>query len=395
MTSTSISEAPAEPPLFTRDFALILLTQIAFGFAFSSFFLLPKYVVTELGGSPSQVGNVGALAVMAAVAASPACGKLLDRGPRRPLMFVGCLLSALAALAYFGVTEVGPYLYAVRFAQGIGYTLYFVAVTTLVVDLASPSRLGQALGWVGCAGLLMNAIATMLAERLAHSHGWRAVFITAAVSGACGAVLSLLPSEPVRQIKTSDSVPTPLADQGRRRAALWAGVAGGAAFGAMFTFTQPLALSVGDTNMSPLFAGYTAAALTVRLAFGSLADRLGRARVGGAALLLYACVVAITATLSRGWLGALGLGFGLAHGAFYPSVNALAMEGVPPHQRGTVGAHFNAAFNGGVLAVSYGCGQLAQAHGYRVVFLLVAGLSLSGSVVLWSQSRGSRLAHSP
>jgi MFS family permease len=390
MTSTSTSEAPGESSLFTRDFGLILLTQIAFGVAFSSFFLLPKYVVTVLHGTPSQVGNVGALAVVAAVGASPLCGKLLDRGPRRPLMFAGCVLSSLAALAYLGVTEVGPYLYALRFTQGIGYTLYFVAVTTLVVDLASPARLGQALGWVGCAGLLMNAIATMVAEHLAQTHGWHAVFITAAVSGACGALLSLLPREPARPPRSSSPEPT-TAEQGRRRGALWAGVAGGAAFGAMFTFTQPLALSIGDTNMSPLFAGYTAAALTVRLAFGSLADRLGRARVGGAALGLYSCVVATTAALARGWLGVLGLGFGLAHGAFYPSVNALAMEGVPPHQRGTVGAHFNAAFNGGVLAVSYCCGQLAQAHGYRVVFLLVAGLSLSGSIVLFSQSRASKL----
>ena len=31
----------------------------------------------------------------------------------------------------------------------------------------------------------------------------------------------------------------------------------------MFTFTQPLALSLGDTNISPLFAGYTVMALAV------------------------------------------------------------------------------------------------------------------------------------
>ena len=172
---------------------------------------------------------------------------------------------------------------------------------------------------------------------------------------------------------------------------LWAAAAGGAAFGVMFTFTQPLALSLGDTNISPLFAGYTAAALVVRLAFGTLADRLGRARVGGAALAFYSLVVAATAGLQRGWLGVLGLGFGLAHGAFYPSLNALALEGVAREERGMVGAYFNAAFNGGVLLVTFCFGQVAQAYGYRVVFLLVACLSASGCFLLLSQARKSLL----
>jgi len=393
MSSTATSAEPSEPPLFTRDFALVLVTQLAFGFAFSTFFLLPKFVVTELHGSPSQVGYVGALAVMAAVLASPASGKLLDRGGRRPLMFTGCVLSGLAAFAFLGVTHIGGYLYAVRAVQGVAYTLYFVAAATLVADLSPASRLGQALGWFGCAGLLMNALGTMVAERIAESFGWHTVFGCAAVSGLCGAAVSLLLREPQTQPRALKKVDAPAADiPGARMAVMWATAAGGAAFGVMFTFTAPLALSLGDTNISPLFAGYTAAALAVRLLFGNLADRFGRARVGGIALGLYSIVVASTAGLGHGWLGVLGLGFGLAHGAFYPSLNALALEGVAREQRGTVGAYFNAAFNGGVLIVTFCFGQIAQAYGYRVVFLLVACLSVSGSFMLWSQSRKSWLA---
>jgi MFS family permease len=376
----------------TRDFALILLAQLAFGFAFSSFFLLPKYVVTELSGSPRQVGYVGALAVMASVLASPVAGKLLDRGGRRPLMFVGCTLSALAALAFLEVTRIGAYLYAVRAVQGVAYTLYFVAAATLVADLAPAARLSQALGWFGCAGLLMNAIATLIAERIAENFGWPAVFICAAVSGSSGAGVALLLREPPTRPQVTGAVAAPVSSApGARFAILWATVAGGAAFGVMFTFTPPLALSLGDSNISPLFAGYTAAALAVRLLFGNLADRVGRARVGGIALALYSAVVASTAGLGHGWLAALGLGFGLAHGAFYPSLNALALEGVSRERRGTVGAHFNAAFNGGVLIVTFCFGQIAQLYGYRVVFLVVACLSASGSFVLWSQARKSWL----
>jgi MFS family permease len=393
MSLAVISEEPSEPPLFTRDFKLVLATHLAFGFAFSAFYLLPKFVVTELHGSPSQVGYVGAFSVLAAVAVSPLCGRLLDRGGRRPLMLGGCLLTALSALAFLRVTEVGTYLYAVRAVQGIAYSLFFVAGTTLVADLAAPSRLSQALGWFGAAGLVMNAIATLVAERIAQTFGWHAVFYAAAAAGFGGVVLSLWLTEPPRAKERWAPSPTygssaPVS----RFSLLWAAAAGGAGFGVMFTFTQPLALSLGDTNISPMFSGYTLGALLVRLGFGNLGDRFGRARVSGSALALYALVVTATAGLTRGWLGAVGLGFGLAHGAFYPSLNALALEQVPREKRGMVGAYFNAAFNAGALLVTYCSGQVAQSYGYRVVFLLVACLIASGCVMLLGQARRPAIA---
>jgi MFS family permease len=170
-------------------------------------------------------------------------------------------------------------------------------------------------------------------------------------------------------------------------AVLWAAVAGGAAFGVMFTFTQPFALSLGDTHVGPLFAGYTVTALLVRLAFGRLADRLGRARVAGAALAFYALVVGATAALAPGWLWPLGLALGLAHGAFYPSLNALALEEATHQQRGTITAYFIAAFNVGVLLVTLCFGQIAQAYGYPLIFLLIALLTASGCPLLFRQVR--------
>jgi MFS family permease len=284
-------------------------------------------------------------------------------------------------------------LYALRALQGVSYTLYFVAAATLVCDLCPPARLGQALGWFGSAGLLMNAIATLAAERIAERWGWHAVFYAAAASGLAGALLALVLREPrhhpIRAHDSQPDLPPP-----HRLRVLWAAAAGGAAFGGLFTFTQPLALSLGDSTISPLFAGYTAAALFVRLVFGNAADRFGRARVGSAALALYSVVVAATAGLARGWLPYLGLGFGLAHGAFYPSVNALALQDVAKGQRGTVGAYFNAAFNAGVFVVTFCFGQIAQLYGYRIVFLLVACLSATGCFVLLSQARKPGLARS-
>lgn len=366
---------------------LVLATQLAFGFAFSCFFLLPKYVVTVLHGSPSQVGYVGALAVVAAVLASPLTGRLLDRGPRRPLILFGCALNALAAFAFLGVSELGPYLYVVRAVQGVSATMFFVAAVTLVADLAPTSRLGQAIGWFGAAALIMNAAATLIAERIAHAYGWHGVFLGAAFASTIATLLALKLREPARKPEPQQSTLSPSKLLRDRMPALWAGVAGGAAFGVMFTFTPPFALTLGDEHVSPLFAGYTVSALAIRLLFGNLADRLGRARVGAIALAFYAVVVAGTAGLQQGWLAPLGLAFGLAHGAFYPSVNALALEGAGHGQRGTISAYFNASFNVGVLIVTFCFGHVAQAYGYPSIYLLVAVIAASGCPLLYAQMR--------
>jgi MFS family permease len=309
------------------------------------------------------------------------------------MILLGSALNALAAFAFLWVSGLDGYLYGVRAVQGIGATLFFVGTSTLVADLSPPARMGQALGWFGSAALLMNAIATLVAERIAHDYGWSGVFLCAAGAGLVATALAVALRE-AQAPTTVQSSSTPAAENPSTESALrgrlpvlWASVAGGAAFGVMFTFTQPFALSLGDSHVGPLFAGYTATALLVRVAFGSLADRWGRARVGAAALAFYSLVVAVTAWLEPGFLWALGLAFGLAHGAFYPSLNALALEGATHRQRGTITAYFIAAFNVGVLVVTFGLGQVAEQYGYPTVFLLVALLTASGCPLLFGQMR--------
>jgi MFS family permease len=238
----------------------------------------------------------------------------------------------------------------------------------------------------------MNAVATLSAESIAHRFGWQGVFLGAAGSGLLATLLTLFLREPAASkapsSRSAGIAPASLqqALQGRW-AVLWAAVTGGAAFGVMFTFTQPFALSLGDTHVGPLFAGYTVSALLVRLGFGSLADRLGRARVAGTALAFYALVVGATAALAPGWLWLTGLALGVAHGAFYPSLNALALEEATHQQRGTITAYFIAAFNVGVLVVTLCFGQIAQAYGYPLIFLLIALLTASGCPLLYRQVR--------
>jgi fucose permease len=70
-------------------------------------------------------------------------------------------------------------------------------------------------------------------------------------------------------------------------------------------------------------------------------------------------------------LVAVGGLLGLAHGFFYPSLNALAIEGASEHDRGKVMALFQAWFTAGGAVGTFVLGALAHAEGYPLVFLTV------------------------
>jgi predicted MFS family arabinose efflux permease len=156
----------------------------------------------------------------------------------------------------------------------------------------------------------------------------------------------------------------------------------GVTFGAMFTFHQPYALSLGITHVSVFLVAYSFSAVIVRGLLGSVADRLGRLRVARFALFVYGLSpIAMVHLGASGfwWIGAL---LGLAHGLFYPALNAVVIEGAADDVRGKVMAIFNGAFNVGFSFGSLGLGYVAEASGYGLVFTLGGVSSFAALAVL-------------
>jgi MFS family permease len=148
------------------------------------------------------------------------------------------------------------------------------------------------------------------------------------------------------------------------------------------TYTQPFALSLGAQHVSQLFIGYTVAALTVRLALGSLADRVGRRAVALVSLVLYALVLLVTTRLEADWLFGIGIGLGVSHGLLYPALNALLVEASPVGARGIVMTSYNGAFNLGFAVSAVGFGPIAEIAGFPSVFLVASLLTFTGVIAL-------------
>lgn len=378
----------ARAPLLTAPFVLILAATALFGLAFSSYFLLPKFLATELAADPATIGGLSAVAMFASVLFMPFVGSAVDRRGRRPLSTLGAAIFATASAGMLLVHEVGPLIWLLRGVHGAAFTLFLISLSTLATDLAPPQRLGQAIGLYGGVMISTNALGPALAEWTAHQYGWSVVFAATAGAAALAAALTMLIAEHPHE--HSDEAPTRMAQllvrPGLRRVLVVA-ILTGCVLGTAFTFYQPWALAQGIEHVSGFLIAFAGCAMLVRFVLGGLADRLGRMRVAVASLFVY-----IAAPLSLIPLDTLGLIvpgclLGVSHGLFFPAMNAVALGFAHNRERGKAMAAFHGAFNIGFAAGSYLLGYLAMATSYPTIFMIAATSCALAFVILATAPR--------
>jgi MFS family permease len=359
-----------------------LVAQVVFGFAWSLYLLLPKFLTTALHATPDVLGRVSAMGGLTGLLTVPFAGRGLDRLGRRPFFSFGSALLVLVSLGYLQVHEVSPLVYLLQGCISASFVLSFNAAAALLTDYAPPDRLGQAIGWLGSCNVLMNAVATMLAEPLAAARGWQAVFVLACVAASLSFGMSFrLRDAPAHAQPTAAGAPAPLALR-PLAPVLCAALLMGATFTAVFSFVQPYALSRGTSAVRGFYLGYTISAVLGRVFFGSLGDRLGRRPVSAWLLVGYAACSLAVRELHPDLLLVYGLLFGAAHGILYPTLNALLLEVLPAARRGLGMVLYNGAFNLGMSLGGFAWGELAHERGYPSVYTATTVTALVASVVL-------------
>jgi len=368
---------------FSRDFYLVTAANFVFFLNFASFFLLPLHL-KELGATEQTIGYVMGTAGFAGLCVLPFLGALLDRIGRRGFITAGALAMALASYAYIVVPDAGPLLYVLRVVQGVSFTSAFVTASTLAVELAPPTRRGEALGIFGISTLTTHAIAPALGEVVARRWGFPTLFAVGGTLGLVAAALTLSIRVPRSTHAATHARRLP------RHATLWLGavtmVACGMGFGAVLTFVPTFVHAIGLQRVAPFFVSYTVAAVAVRIVLGGLSDRVGRHRV-----LLPSIAVLAVAVLALGWvhsmaaLVAIGLVFGAGQGMVYPTANALMVDMSHPGNLGRVQTLFSGSFSVGVAASAFLFGGVIERFGYRTAFA-VAGACIGVGLTKLDQS---------
>jgi MFS family permease len=131
---------------------------------------------------------------------------------------------------------------------------------------------------------------------------------------------------------------------------------------------------------------FSGCAMVVRVALGGIADRFGRLRVAKLILVLYCAAPLALVWLSTFGLALTGAMLGIAHGIFFPALNAVAVEFSAEHERGKAMGAYNTAFNLGFAAGSYLLGVIAIGTGYPTIFVIAAATCATACVILAATS---------
>lgn len=380
------------PILADNAFFRATITNFFFFFSMSGFILLPLHV-HGLGGTEVEIGVVMGLYNAVGILCQPVVGPWIDALGRKPFMLAGVGFVIVAALLAAAVPSIAV-LALVRALQGLGFSCFFVANYSYVIDLVPPTRRGRALGLYGVAGLVATALAPLVGEWVIRRFGFRPLFAVSAALAVVAAVFVWSLGERRREV----ALPVRgfpwerggLADLFHLSMAVTLFFGLGA--GTIFVFLPTFAESLGVRTLALFYTAYAVAAIGVRVFAGQLIDTRGRRAVIVPSMFLQTAATALLAAL--GFLVTrasqtpvvpalflAGLMSGAGHGFLYPGLAALVTDQTPETRRGVVVGIFSAVFLAGQTSGAVLFGYVTHAVGYAFMWSGLSALLLLGSAL--------------
>ena len=384
-----------EPRIFTRAFTLCWFANLAQGMAFCLFLHFPGYL-KDLGATAVQIGWISGITAVVSIAVRPSLGNVMDSRGRRGVILCGNALNVLVIGLYLTVSEIGPWLVAVRIGHGLSEAMLFTALFTYAADRVPERRRTQGLAIFGVSGMLPISLAGLLGDAILSVSDFSALFIVA----TCIAVFALLlalplhdsPRDPQRHAEISRGFRA-MAQQRNLLPIWWISMIFSIALAAVFTFIKPFVMDTGAGTVGGFFTGYAGIAILLRLFFGWLPDRVGAVRVLVPALAILAAgfFMLAWATTSAEVMAA-GMLCGIGHGYTFPILFGLVVTRSREAERGSAMALYTGLFDLGVLLGGPSLGFIIDHAGYSAMFATAGGLLVMGtlSYAIWDWAVGRR-----
>lgn len=325
---------------------------------------------------------------MAAIAARPPVGRVMDGRGRRRVILAGGALNVVVCALYLTVDGLGLWLAAVRILHGLAEAMLFSAFFTVAADLVPEARRTEGLALFGVSGILPISLGGLLGDAILAHTAYPTLFGVAAALAAFSFAISLA----LHDSRPRDDGGEPA--RGFREAALQAdllplwfvGTVFSTALAAVFTFVKTFVLDTGVGSVGLFFSFYSAAGVALRLFLGWLPERIGPKRALWPALGLLALGLAgLALARSPGGVAAAGLLCGFGHGFTFPILSGLVVERARAAERGVALSLFTSLFDCGMLIGGPAFGFVLERSGYGAMYGAAAGVVVTGTLAfaLW------------
>lgn len=376
--------------LFTPAFISLTLSELAYFTAAGLVIgVTPFFVTGPIGSDEAGLGLVAATFAVTTLLLRPYAGRLADRRGRRPLLIGGAALVAVVMAAHLLTADLALLL-GLRLLLGVAEAFFFVAAIAALVDLAPPTRTGEAISFNSLALYVGLALGPPAGQLLLDAGGFGAAWLGGLTLAAIATLLAWrIPETAIRAGGATGHADAPLI----HRDAVGPGLAlftGVAAMSGFLLLAGPHAEAAGLDAWSLTFLVFGSTVVGLRIAFARLPDRVPPMPLAAGALAMVAIGLVTMATWSGigGLLaGTALLGAGVAF--MTPALFAATFARVAPAERGsasgTATLFIDLGFGGGPLVAGF----VAAGAGVPAAFGLVAAVAALGALGTWSM-RGRR-----
>jgi MFS family permease len=342
----------ANPPrvatIYRDELILNMVTLCFFLTIHSVVPYLSQYAV-EIGATEAAVALLGPFFALSALTIRPLSGILADRGWTKRLLAIGAATSAAAQAIYF--IAPGPeLLYVGRLIQGAAVAL-FIPASFQAASIGSRETVISSLAWrstvIGVSFALGPAIGGYVVTHL----GYRALFIFSTAMALSASVLSLM----INSAKLSRPVVSIDSDEkslGFMSAGFITALASlllySSVYASMTLFLPAYhkEAGLGASYIAIFFTGIAVSSLVSRITFTYVLRVISveGTAILGMILLSMGYILVSTDPLSHSILY-YGIIAGIGSGLAIPSLQIMAITGVPQRRRGTASAIYTAMFD--------------------------------------------------
>lgn len=366
--------------IFTKRFLALFLTNMSVFLVFYGLITtLPLYVIGHLKGSEDDAGLLITSFLISAILVRPFCGKLLDiYGKKRMLAFSVSLYLICTVLYIF--VEPLILLLALRFFQGIWFSVATTAAGSLAADIVPKNRKGTGLGYFTMSTNLAVVIGPFLGLLLIQYANFDVLFIVLSCIVLVGSLIALT-------IKTDD-LPAPMNvdrsfkftfdDLFERNALSVALIASliALSYSSVLSFISVYAEQQNLLAVASYFYAVFAAAMLITRPFtGKIYDQLGPKFVIIPSFILFSIGLLILSNLNGAMLFLLSAVFiGIGYGTLTTSLQSQAIQSTTHQRSGYATATFFTLFDIGIALGSYVFGIIAMSYSYQTVYLIAGYL---------------------
>ncbi len=387
--------------VYGRAFWLLFAATCALNSIFNLFVLFPLWVV-KLGGGAGAIGAIVGTGSLAALAARPGVGGLIDRYGRGSTAFSFITLDALAIALYLPVHSLGVPIYVVRALHGAIEGTARVALFAMVYEMLPAGREGEAMATFSLSGMLPAALAPILGELIIRRAGFGVFFalsVLLAIAGAAAAYA--IPNDRTQLRHTRVTLAEPpaatkyghlLCDPGL--VPLWiVTLLFALALSSRLSFVAPFAYEQGVRRVGVYFAIYSVVAVIVRVGGGRIMDHLGVGTVLAPSLTVLAIGIALIAGTGHfPMLDLAAIVGGIGHGYAYPALSALVIARTHQGAIGRSSSIYTSLYDFGSMAGPYALGIMAASAGYGWMFVIAGAFALLAGVYFVAAERGDEEA---